>query len=163
VTSQYRPTKFTWSNADFDQMNWYAVDVHAFALAVPGWETMELLLDVDYITEWTQTDSTESLSGCWVAPATLSFESVSGLEMNLKKPLHNPYSLDAIQRSDEVLPSGNITWVLDFGKEGSIHFYAKRFRMYIRTYPSYTNTEGPNFTKRTKFSFDKVTPESEAF
>ena len=75
--------KWTWTEEDFERMGWHDAQVHAFAFLPESWE---LLLDLDYILKWVAPSEGESHYSFWSAPATLIFENVADLKIELEPP-----------------------------------------------------------------------------
>src|ERR1700687_963765 len=74
------PTRRQWSDADFDEMMWHDVHIHAIG-AVP--DEFALVFDVDYILEWVGCGASGDPVRFWVAPATLRFENAGGISIEL--------------------------------------------------------------------------------
>jgi hypothetical protein len=78
---QHSLEKAVWAEADFEQMGWHDVHVHAFAFRP---EIFELWLDIDYIFSWVDPHGGETHYSFWVAPATLAFENVYDLKFDIE-------------------------------------------------------------------------------
>ncbi len=130
---RYQVEKFVWSDADFEQMGWHDVHVHAFRLIV---ETGEVCFDIDYIFQWVVPVPPDNYYKFWVAPATLVFDNSSDVELHWSSS--NLFELDGISRSGEVGHStGNKSWLWSLngtiGGSGSLR--ASGYRMYVRKPP----------------------------
>jgi hypothetical protein len=73
--------KPVWTEADFEQMGWHDVHVHAVAFRP---QIFELWLDMDYIFRWVDPHDGETHYSFWVAPATLVFENVYDLKFDIE-------------------------------------------------------------------------------
>jgi hypothetical protein len=69
-------TKWMWTEADFEQLNWHDCKIHAMAFVAEENFQHEFVLDVDYIFEWV---CETALIHFWMSPATLVFEHYSDL------------------------------------------------------------------------------------
>lgn len=131
---EYELEKLVWSEADFEQMGWHDATIHAFAFAP---ESYELFLDIDYILQWINPTTTDGTYQFVIAPATLIFESVFDIIINIETQVGD-CSLQGIERSAERLtPNGKFTeweWILDTN-EGTISFSATGFKQYFRQRP----------------------------
>src|SRR5215213_10801038 len=93
--------KWTWTEEDFERMGWHDAQVHAFAFLPESWE---LLLDLDDILKWVAPSEGESHYSFWSAPATLIFENVADLKIELEP--FPAFELDGIERGDPRAPDG---------------------------------------------------------
>ena len=75
MTEQYRLEKWIWTDGEFDDMNWHACTIHAFASP----DNYDLALDIDYIFRWVNSPDKKSYN-FWIAPATLVFENVTNID-----------------------------------------------------------------------------------
>jgi hypothetical protein len=131
--------KTTWTDADFDMMGWHDAAVHALAFKpAPPWPG-RLLIDLDYIVEWTRSDATTEFS-FWLCPATLVFDQARDLVigMNLSGFAFEP-SLDSITRSDADTHGGR-DWQLD-GHGVTVSVHATGFTQYLRHAPIHSSRQ----------------------
>src|SRR5687768_16247891 len=91
----YEIEKWVWSQEDFDLMGWHDVTVHAFAL-LP--ERFEFLLDIDYILKWEEPEPPDRYYTFWVSPATLVFEGVQNIKVDLDIGSIQDIDLQGIER-----------------------------------------------------------------
>jgi hypothetical protein len=77
---QYVLEKWTWTEADFDEMGWHDSYVHAVAF-LP--ERFEIAFDIDYILKWVE-PSEDEYYRFWVAPATLVFENIHEVKLDIE-------------------------------------------------------------------------------
>lgn len=123
----------TFSDAEFEEMGWHDVRVHAVGFSP---ETFELLLDVDYILEWRGPRAGEDCYEFVVAPATLVFLGVSDLHFDLHS-FTGEFSIDDLRRDDpQPTPNGatDHAWWLETN-EGTVRFRAVGFRQHLRRVP----------------------------
>lgn len=125
--------KRQWTTSDFDTMSWHDVHVHGFRLAAenPDEGTADIVFDIDYILEWTNTGQDFTFS---VAQASLRFHEASDLRFSLdyKGPTAGmcPFSLAGIERRQIIYPTGaqSFGWKIDINWPlGKIEFDAPRF------------------------------------
>ena len=156
---QYELEKWIWTEADFDVMGWHDATVHALAF-IP--EKFELLLDIDYILKWVHPREGETYFKFWVAPATLVFENVYDLKIELE-PLAG-IELQDIRRTDPKTPVNSEfigrdqewRWTIE-AHEGEMTFGAIGFNQYFRRAPSFGGVQDLPLDARGGFSFDRST------
>lgn len=131
----YTLEKPVWTEADFEQMGWHDVNIHALAFRA---EVFEFWLDVDYILSWVHSQGEEAYFRFWVAPATLVFTNVHSLRFDIESH-DGGLSLQGIERS-EPCPARNaeyldkkIEWLWLFDcNEGKIAFRSVGFSQFTR-------------------------------
>jgi hypothetical protein len=130
--------KTKWTGADFDSLCWHDNHVHGFGIREGEYGAGQLLLDLDYISEWRcGVDKTCSFM---LAPADLVFEEVIDLEVRFdcKGIAMGPLSIGEIRRetTGETEQFGRYRWtiVLNFPK-GEIVFLASGFVQELRAAP----------------------------
>jgi hypothetical protein len=90
-----------WTDADFDQMGWHDVRVHAIGFFEDDLETpAELALDIDYIVRWIDPEPPDEYFTFDIAPATLVFSDVWGLEGELQAFQRTLLTIDGIERGE---------------------------------------------------------------
>jgi len=154
---EYQLEKSVWTEEDFDRMGWHDATVHAFAFEPDRWE---FLLDLDYILKWVRPAESEASFSFWSAPATLVFDNVTNLEVELS-PFPG-FELSDIQRDDPQLPdaqehsSGSLDWrwTLAFFN-GQITFRATGFTQYIRRAPISNTSQSLTLEERGGLSFSR--------
>lgn len=148
--------KPVWTEADFEQMGWHDVRIHAVAFRA---ELFEFWLDVDYIFSWVHPHGEETHYRFWVAPATLVFTNVHGLNFSIESH-DGSLSLQGISRS-EPCPARNAEyltkqteslWVLDCN-EGEIAFRSVGFSQFTRHAPVLLLTHQLTLEERGGISF----------
>src|SRR5436189_586152 len=92
----YKLEKPVWTEADFEQMGWHDVHIHAVAFRP---ERFEFWLDVDYIFHWVHPQGEQRLFQFWVAPATLVFTNVHSIRFDIESH-DGDLSLQSIKRSE---------------------------------------------------------------
>jgi hypothetical protein len=128
-----------WTHDDFEQMSWHDNHVHGFHVTEGQHGSGEVSFDLDYILEWLKQDS--GSIGFRIAPATLTFQNVSHLELGLDyaKPSAalSPFSIDSIERRQEsrdryiaLVWQLNVNW-----PEGFFRFEATGFEQVLRSEP----------------------------
>lgn len=151
----YKLDKWLWTEADFEQMGWHDANVHAVA-SLP--DAFEFVLDIDYIFEWIHPLPEETYFKFWVAPATLVFENVSELRIDLEP--HSGIELQDIQRAESRKPrnADHINhdtewhWMLDT-IAGEISFRSVGYKQYIRRAPILTKHQALEMDVRGGLSF----------
>jgi hypothetical protein len=122
-----------WSSADFPEMSWH--DVHVYAFSLEGFDPdrghADLLLDIDYITNWSQEGAAFVFTVC---RAELRFQQVFGLKLALDYATPSagmcPFSLSEIRREEIAYPTGHTSfkWRLEVNwPDGLIEFEAPSF------------------------------------
>ena len=140
-------------------MGWHDATLHAFAF-LPG--KYELLLDIDYILDWVDPQEGETYFNFWVAPATLVFENVYDLKIDLE-PVDG-VELQDVRRTDPRVPRNaefigrdkEWRWTLE-AENGEITFSAIGFHQYFRRTPSFGRAQAISLDERGGFSFERIT------
>src|SRR5262245_9689225 len=117
--NEYAPEKWIWTDADFDQMGWHDVVIHSLAF-----DAYTLSLDIDYMFRWVDPAPGETYYRFWLSPATLVFDNVSDLRIDLE-PYGAPIIM-GVTRSEPVTVADRATtwqWLLDC-LDGKISFRA---------------------------------------
>lgn len=155
--AQYEIEKLVWTEADFDEMGWHDVHVHAFRLII---ETGEVCFDIDYIFQWVVPVPPDDYFRFWVAPATLIFEHSSDVELYWNAL--GLFELDGISRSEEVVHATGTRswlWTLDGNIGGSASLRSSGYRMYVRKPPVLINEQHLTLEERGGVSFEAGTGE----
>src|SRR4051794_40935091 len=133
---QHSIEKPVWTEADFEQMGWHDVHVHAVAFRP---DVSELWLDIDYIFSWVEPHGDETHYSFWIAPATLVFENVYDLQFDFESQ-DGDLTLQGIERSDASAPRNAVTkqaewrWLLDFNN-GQANLRSIGFSQFTRRPP----------------------------
>lgn len=152
----YTLEKPVWTEADFEQMGWHDVNIHAVAFRA---EVFEFWLDVDYIFSWVHPQGEETHFRFWVAPATLVFTNVHSLRFDIESH-DGDLSLQGIERSEpcsarnaECLDKKTEwLWLLDCN-EGEITFRSVGFSQFTRRRPVLLQTQQLSPEERGGISF----------
>jgi hypothetical protein len=154
----YQLEKQIWSEADFDSMSWH--DLHIYACAFLE-QDGEFALDVDYILEWIDPQPPDVHYRFWVAPATLVFENVYDLKMDIG-PWQLELSLETMTRSDPksarsaqfIAKNTEWLWRLD-AHEGEITFRSVGYRLFVRSAPVLLASQTLEMSARGGISFGR--------
>jgi hypothetical protein len=130
-------SRSSWTEADYP-ISWHDNHVHGFVVrAGPDGTTGELLLDLDFITEWLC--STSGAVELRVAPATLCFREVSDLRITLDYALPEaaivPFSIGELSREVFTFPNGysSFSWLIAVNwPAGTITFISPGFHQGLR-------------------------------
>ncbi|MGV3662650.1 MAG: hypothetical protein ACO1TE_20875 [Prosthecobacter sp.] len=158
----YSLEKNVWTDADFGQMGWHDVVVHALGFDGAG---SELLLDLDYLFAWVEPEPPSTCFSFWIAPATLVFHQVWDMKMSYDASLG--FQLLEIQRGEERAcphappdaPRREWHWTLE-GVEGAISFWAGGYTQHTRHRPRHHDSQSLKLVERGGFGFDR--PEAPA-
>jgi hypothetical protein len=131
------PARTSWTEADYP-ISWHDNHVHGLVFrAGPDGTTGDLLLDLDFITEWLH-PKPGSLQ-FRVAPATLSFREVSDLRIELDyaqpQAAMTPFSIGELSRETFIFPNGYLSyrWHIAVNcPSGSIEFISPGFHQALR-------------------------------
>jgi hypothetical protein len=154
----YRLEKSLWTEADFENMGWHDVVVHALAFDT---ERYELLLDIDYIFAWVDPSPPAQHFSFWIAPCTLVFRDV--WEMNIRYEASLGLQLQGITPSEprvrpHPLAAGRKEerrWTLD-GNEGEISFWSTGYAQFTRRLPTHHVRQSLSLSERGGISFEQV-------
>ena len=144
MNQEYKLEKWIWTEADFEVMGWHDCQIHAMAFFP---ENFELVFDIDYLFEWIDPQPNETFFKFWVAPATLVFNNVYDVELEIDS--HNVnLEIDNIKRDDESLPhnaefirkESEWLWTIEC-QEGEIRFRSVGYQQFIRTAPHLTQSQ----------------------
>lgn len=157
MAEEYKLDKWVWTEADFEQMGWHDAHIYAFAF-VP--EEFEFVLDIDYILEWVHPAPGETYFKFWVAPATLVFENVNELLIDLEP--HSGIEIQDLKREDAQLPRNaeyinrntEWRWVLDC-LAGEISLRSIGYKQYFRRAPVFGTAQMLGLEGRGGFSFHR--------
>jgi hypothetical protein len=133
--------KAVWTDDDFERMGWHDATVHGIGF-VEGEKPWlgRLLLDIDYIVDWLAPHPSSSTFSFQVAPATLVFEEVIGISLNLSAESVTfgvALQILGIHRSlakAKALTPTHFEYRIR-GVDFELHFAAARFHQYLRARP----------------------------
>jgi hypothetical protein len=156
MIKQYEIEKWIWTDADFEQMGWHDCQVYAVSFLL---NTFELILDIDNIFEWIHPASNETYFKFWIAPATLVFENVYEIKMELDEP---NFELDFIGREEPRKPHNadyinrNTEWVWNLeAHHGRMSFRSVGYKQYIRKNPILSQIQMLEMDERGGTSFQR--------
>ena len=155
MIEQYQVEKWVWTDADFDVMSWHDSSIYAVAFYP---ENFEFSLDIDYIFKWIHPAENETYFKFWVAPATLVFEFVSDLKINIID-LQNGFEIDSIERTEiRKIEEGELAGKIEWGwtietHQGEITFNATGYKQFIRQKPSFVQPQVVETEIRGNISF----------
>lgn len=89
--------RMSWTEADFETMGWHDCTIHGLRFEQDGEYQGDLVLDLDYITEWIlRPDNSYNFR---VAPAQLRFLNVDNLQIRVARRFHQAAEIDDITRA----------------------------------------------------------------
>lgn len=152
MAQSFKLDKWIWTDADFSEMSWHDVRIHAMAFVIHESEfTYELVFDIDYIHKWVCSGTEGGTCRFWIAPATLVFERVHSVEMELAG---NTVGIVILELKCQQAPSGRSTdiprdfvWTLDC-LEGSIRFHASGYKQFCREQPELLSQQSLDLKSR---------------
>ena len=133
----YSVEKWLWTQDDYEEMGWHDSTIHAIAFLH---SSHELALDIDYIFEWIPPRATYTHYKFWVAPATLIFENVNNVTIDLE--LFDEVQLQGIIRGESRKPRNadhianfkEWNWKVD-SNVGEIDLWSVGYKQFIRLRP----------------------------
>jgi hypothetical protein len=143
MKSSYGP----WRTEDFDSLAWHDVHVHGFHFASfnEGQGTANLVVDVDYILNWSPSGIGFEFTVC---PANLVFHEVFGLKVELDYATPGagmcPFSVHGIERTLIESPTGSQSyrWRIPINwPYGSIVFDAPDFTLTLTGMPAVQSSQ----------------------
>ena len=153
MTTPLKKTILT--DADYEHMSWHDVVVHGLLVHPEKWE---IILDIDYILEWFEPETSGVPYSFSIAPATLIFHDVNGLEINYQFMVLPLQILSIVRENPRKIPGRNLTewqWNLHL-VEGGIGFKATGFSQYFRNHPTKSSTGYLEPTLRGGLCFDRT-------
>ncbi|QNA77662.1 hypothetical protein C8250_001550 [Streptomyces sp. So13.3] len=133
-------TKSIWSDADFDEMGWHDVTIHALCVQPGPSENSlpRLLLDIDYIVRWVHPVPPETHFSFWIAPSTLVFEDIWDMEGDLDfKGMGMSLDIDHLRRSVSDGSLAHPHWHIE-GDGFDLKFHATGYHQYLRQAPRHS-------------------------
>jgi hypothetical protein len=156
MSEQYVLEKWLWTEADFERMGWHDSRIHAVAFLS---EPLELAFDIDYILQWVQ-PSEDQYYRFWVAPATLVFQNVYELKLELEP--FEAVDIADIHRDDLRKPRNAEFIGRDAGwrwrietHDGDITFRAAGYEQHFRRAPIFGRFQSLDLPMRGGFSFER--------
>ncbi|MGJ8594234.1 MAG: hypothetical protein ACSHXF_16915 [Aquaticitalea sp.] len=123
---EYNLEKWTWTDADFDEMGWHDCPIYAVKF------DDKVVFDIDYILKWNEPKVKGMSYTFWISPATLIFENVSLFKMNFMTEFVNGLEIDGITKSDV---KNSTEWIIET-QEGEITIHSKGFKQIIKREPN---------------------------
>ena len=114
------------------------------------------MLDIDYIVQWVDPAPGEIYHSFWIVPATLVFEDVFALTVDIEVPWGA--TIDCVVRTPvtDVPPdSPTFDWALECN-EGHVTLRASGFTQYIRRSPLHVPKQRLSASERGGFSFNRA-------
>ncbi|HEX8564160.1 MAG TPA: hypothetical protein VF648_00730 [Pyrinomonadaceae bacterium] len=150
--------KFVWTESDFEQMNWRESRVYAFAF-LP--KRTEFLLDIDYILQRIYQPENANSQRFLVAAATLVFENVSDLRIELEP--NQEIEIINIERSahrksknsELINRKTEWKWIIKTN-QGDIGFRAVGYKQHFKGMPILGQEQALDLDLRGGFSFSRV-------
>jgi hypothetical protein len=159
MNDSYQLEKLTWTDADFDIMNFHDTYIHAFAYDPV---TEDLYLDIDYIFEWVHPPAGEVNFKFWAAPATLFFAHAQYLDI-LAERFAPGLQMQEITRTTaeptEAIPNPICNWIVEL-ENGALDFYTDGFTLYVRSAPQLCEEQYLTLEQRGGHSFARKSMES---
>jgi hypothetical protein len=129
--------KTRWTDADFESLSWHDNHVHGLGLR-EGEYGGQLVLDLDYISEWRC--GADKTCRFMLAPAELTFENVTDLEIGIDSRgiAMGPLSIGEIRReaTEHTNQFGRCWWRIALNSpKGDIAFQASGFVQELRAAP----------------------------
>jgi len=157
MVEKYEVEKWILTEEDFEDMRWHDVNIYALAF-LP--DSLEFVLDIDYILQWINPKEGETYYGFQVAPATLVFENVHDLKIDLE-----PFAgvqIQDIQRNGPQKPKNaeyvgreiEWRWVIET-HEGEISLYSLGYKQYLRCAPILGGQQALGLDVRGGISFNR--------
>lgn len=151
--------KTIWTEADFDQMGWHDVHIHAIAFRPDDYE---LLLDIDYLFEWIEPKKKGGRFSFRMSPCTLVFTNVHGFIAEIDNGLG--LEIDIVERvkvgrprnADYVKKESEWRWVFNC-QEGEFSFISVGYRQFTRKKPITAKVQKLNWDSRGGICFDRTT------
>lgn len=141
--------KKEFSEKDFEQMSWHDCKIHAIAFDD---KNNKLLLDIDYILQWI---SKGKYFKFWIAPATLIFENVYNLNINIEDSLAQIIDVISRENPHNTINLKDVTewdWEIQL-VSGEINFNSIGYTLSLRKEPIYTGNEEMTLKERGGISF----------
>lgn len=141
--SNYDIEKWICPEKDFDMMVWHDAVVYGFYHTTREYSNRELIFDIDYTCN--AIPVLKSSEDSFNVPATLVFEKVHDLEVNLKERFERRdwgglYIYDIVREKYDEDESIRIDkslykWIIIFDEDETITFLSTGYKQYIREKP----------------------------
>jgi hypothetical protein len=144
--------KRIWTEADFSDLSWHDNSVHALRL-IEGKDVFgQLILDLDHIVEWIDSEKGYEFR---VAPAELRFRDVTNLRMTLDYSATSaaltPFTLDGIQ-TEQMADGHSNRWTLKVNwPVGEISFSSTGFTQRLTGEPVVSSVQSLDPSRRIQY------------
>ena len=144
----------SWTDRDFDRLSWHDNHVHGLSISEGQYGSGELTLDLDFILEWSKSES--GTVQFIIAPASLTFHEVTDLKLALDYPSVSaaigPFSIAGIERRFETRERYTATlWTISINwPKGEISFEATGFSQVLRASPVIKDQQSLTKGKRSR-------------
>ncbi len=158
METEYQIEKQIWSESDFPTRDWHDNRIYSVAFIQ---EEEEFRLDIDYIFKWVEPPRGENYFSFWVSPATLCFQKVSDVNLNINIGDGGWYELQIVEIR-KILPEEppdrhTDSWLYEIElTNGSIMVKCAGYKMYVRKPPVHTNSSILSLAERQGISLDKI-------
>jgi hypothetical protein len=130
-----KPERYIWNERDFNDLGWHDNRIRALLFE----QDFVFSLSLDYIYKWEK-----NFKGYWVAPAKLSFQNVSDLEINISFLNMSDLIAEDISRSKKRnTPNGLLIeneYVVKTNV-GSISFFSTGFELELKQDPEFSQSQ----------------------
>lgn len=146
---------------DYEQMNWHDCRMYGFIFQPNDeWRTTNLLFDIDYRLKWVYPAPSEIHYSFWMAPATLVFKEVSGLNIQMDYNNDSTELPEIIKLVLKKKVKEEEKWIYEWYmelQEGFIAFKSLGFEQIIRQHPVLIQSQILTLEGRNGISFS-LTP-----
>ena len=151
----YQLEKAIWDDGDFEDMGWHDVTIWSM---LADTESYEYLLDLDYIFKWVHPAEGEKSFRFWVAPVTMVFENVHGVEIDIQS-MDGIIEINHLYREDLPPTSNGKAWYSYIFEchQGQISLRATAYKMYVRRKPELLQQQRLSLEERNGIHFDRST------
>jgi hypothetical protein len=136
-----------WTDADLPSLSWHDNCVHGLRVVEGKGGDGELVLDIDHIVEWIESDESFHFR---VAPAELRFRNVSDLRITLDSPATSatlaPFTLDRVDVDESNHWTLKVNWPV-----GEISFSSAGFTQHLTGEPVISAAQAPDPAHRIKY------------
>lgn len=144
-----------WTEDFFDIMSWHDCKVYGIGFDD---ENFKLFLDIDYIIDWVKPEYDNIFFRFWVSPATLVFENVYDLNIDISTTLG--IEICKVSREEPKIPRNkeyikkDTEWLWRISSnQGDITFRSIGFKQYTRRKPILTEGQSISYIDRGGISF----------
>src|SRR5215204_3431486 len=156
MIERFELEKRVWTDMDFEQMGWHDCRVYGIKLAR---EHFEIAFVLDYIFKWGEPSRGETYYKFWISPATLVFESVYDIKLELGEP---DFEIDFIERTEPRRPRNaeyikkDTEWIWSLeAHRGALSFRSVGYQQFIRKLPVLSKHPILDTDMRGGISFDR--------